>query len=107
MTSLEERFREAISQIFKIEEIAPRPDADRLRTMANQLDDILFRLQIWGSESTENESRPLSFGDIMSFKNSLLPQLVREVLEDLESSFATLASLLHEHHKIFESNTTK
>ena len=92
--SLEAMFEECISNATEVAKNLPKAAASELNTIIRRIDDIHFRLQIWGSEVGANAHRQFTFDDILKLKDSELPEIVQRILESFQQQFSTIGRIL-------------
>ena len=88
--SLDAMFEQCISNATEVAKNLPKEAASELNTIIRRIDDIHFRLQIWGSEVGANAHRQFTFDDILKLKDSVLPEVVQRILESFQHQFSTI-----------------
>lgn len=95
--SLDAMFEKCTSNATELAKNLPKAVASELNnTIIRRIEDIHFRLQIWGSEVGANARRQLTFDDILKLKDSVLPEIVQRILESFQQQFSTIGGIFEE-----------
>ena len=94
--SLDAMFEKCASNATEVAKNLPKTVASELSNIIRRIDDIHFRLQIWGSDVGANAHRQFTFDDILKLKDSVLPEIVQRILESFQQQFSTIGGILKE-----------
>ena len=94
--SLDAMFENCTSDATEVANKLPKGVASELNAIIRRIDDIHFRLQIWGSEVGANAHRRFTFDDILKLKDSVLPEIVQRILESFQQQFSAIGAILKE-----------
>lgn len=92
--SLEERFLGCFRHLIEVEKQLANEDASQFRSMIRQIDDIYFRLQIWGSDMSAGSTEMLTFDGLLKLTSGVMRETISGILASFERNFASIDSSL-------------